>query len=161
MTNPQEGIIQNNAKQPPVSILPPEMVGVCSISGYRGSGKSFLASQADLPDNIAYFDFESKGAGINTQLNFGEYRALTQETSGDPLALYKATNMAFTSIPHNRFTVAVLDNVSPFELALNAEAANNAETYAQRYGLNLKNVKAGRFGGTRAIVNFMISDLCA
>ncbi len=151
------------------SILPPEMNGVMSITGFRGIGKSFLAAQADLPENILFLDFESKGAGIDAQLKFGSYRALTQEAGEDPQELYRATMEAIDSIPdigtdiptRGKFTVAILDNVSPFELALNAEAANNAEMYSKRYGLNLKNVKAGRFGGTKAIVNFMISDICA
>lgn len=144
-----------------LTILPSDINGVMTISGYRGIGKSYLASQADLPNNILFLDFESKGAGIDAQLEFGSYRALTQEAGEDPQALYRISYEAIETIKPNQFTVAILDNVSPFELALNAEAANNAETYATRYGLNLKNVKAGRFGGTKAIVNFMISDICA
>lgn len=131
------------------------------LSGYRGSGKSFLASQSDLPQNILFLDFESKGAGINAQLQFGSYRALTQEAGEDPQALYRVTMQVINEIPDSRYTVAIFDNVSPFEIAMNAEAANNARMYSQRYGLNEKNVKAGRFGGTKAIVNFMISDICA
>lgn len=143
------------------SILPPEMSGVMFLSGYRGSGKSFLASQSDLPDNILFLDFESKGAGINAQLDFGSYRALTQEAGEDPQALYRVTIQAINDIPDNRYTVAIFDNVSPFEIAMNAEAANDARMYSKRYGLNEKNVKAGRFGGTKSIVNFMISDICS
>jgi hypothetical protein len=137
------------------------MTGAMFISGYRGFGKSFLASQADLPDNIAFFDFESKGAGIDSQLNFGMYKALTQETEGEPMRLHAETFSTIAGIEPNRFTVAVFDNISPMEIAFNAYAATNAENLARLYGLNPKNVKANRFGGTRAIVNSMISDMCA
>jgi hypothetical protein len=153
MVNPVTGV--------KYSILPPEMQGVMFISGYRGYGKSFLASQADLPDNIAFFDFESKGAGINTQLNFGTYRAITQESGGDPLKLFDIAYTAFANLEKDRYTVVVFDNVSPFEVALNAQASNRADHFAERYGLNAANVKAGRFGGTRAVANFMISEVCA
>jgi hypothetical protein len=137
------------------------MVGVMFCSGGRGFGKSFLASQADLPDNIAFLDFESKGAGINTQLNFGMYKALTQESGGDPMRLHAETFSAVANLEKDRYTVVVFDNVSPMEIAFNAYASANADNLAEMYGLNAKNVKAGRFGGTRSIVNFMISDMCA
>lgn len=142
------------------SILPPEMHGVMSISGLRGFGKSFLASQADFPDNIIFIDFENKGEGIDAQLDFGGYHAPVQNAGADPLALYKGIQTIIDEIEKDRFTTLVFDNISPMELALNAEAANRAEFYAQKYGLNLKNIKAGRFGGTKAVVNFMISDIC-
>lgn len=141
------------------TILPPEMRGTMSITGLRGYGKSFLASQADLPNNIMFVDFENKGAGIDNQLQFGSYFAPVQESS-DPLSLYRNVQSIVDSIEQDRFTVLVFDNVSPLELALNAEASNNAEKYSKLYGLNLKNIKAGRFGGTKAVTNFMISDMC-
>lgn len=143
------------------SILPAEMAGVMFITGYRGVGKSFLASQADLPDNILFLDFESKGKGIDAQLNFGRYRALTQETDGDPMRLHAETFSTLANVEPNRFTVAIFDNVSPMEIAFNAYAADNADNLAKLYGLNAKNVKANRFGGTKPIVNSMISDMCA
>jgi len=140
------------------SILPPEMRGVMKITGYRGIGKSFLAAQADVPQNIAYFDFEQKGEGIHRQMNFGLYRALTREAKrGDPVDLYNVTMDAFANLEQDRYTVAVLDNISPLELAMNAEGRRGAREYAQEFGLNLKNILANRFGGTKSIVNFMIS----
>lgn len=141
------------------SILPAEMQGTMKLSGYRGIGKSFLAAQADAPDNIAFIDYESKGQGIHRQLNFGMYRALTQEAKqGDPIDLYNLSMDTFANLEQDRFTVVVLDNISPLELAMNAEGRRGAEGYAKEFGLNLKNVKANRFGGTRPIVNFMISS---
>ncbi len=143
------------------SILPPDMQGVMSISGYRGVGKSFLASQADLPQNIAFFDFESKGAGINSQINFGFYKPLTQMSAGSPMTLYQQTRNAINTLEQDKFTVVVLDNISPMEIAFNAEAKANAKHYCSQFGLNLKNVTNNRFGGTKSIVNFMISDMCS
>ena len=141
------------------SILPSEMTGVMKITGYRGIGKSFLAAQADAPENIAYIDLESKAQGIHRQLNFGMYRALTQEAKqGDPIDLYNLAMDTFTNLEQDKFTVAVIDNVSPLELAMNAEGRRGAKEYSEEFGLNLKNVMRGAFGGTKPIVNFMISS---
>lgn len=141
-----------------ISILPSEMRGVMFITGYRGIGKSFLAAQADAPENIAFFDFESKGAGIHSQLGFGLYRALTQEATRGPGQLYDVAMSTLDSLEQDKYTVAVLDNVSPLELALQAGARRNARQYAEEYGLNLKNMLAGRFGGFKPVVNHLISS---
>ena len=142
------------------SILPPEMHGVMRISGYRGIGKSFLAAQADLPDNIAYFDFESKGEGIDEQLDFGLYRAPMQDMS-DPIPMYQMLMSEFSSLEQDRYTVVVLDNISPFETALRAEAKSKAKHYADIYGLNAGNIIAGRYGGPSMVANIMIRDIAA
>ena len=140
------------------TILPSDMKGVMKITGYRGIGKSFLAAQADIPNNIAYFDYESKAEGMHHQLNFGLYRALNSEAEiGNPVDLYNISMDAFATLEKDRFTVVVLDNVSPLELAMNAEGRRGAKEYTQEFGLVLKNVMGGGFGGTKAIVNFMIS----
>lgn len=141
------------------SILPSEMIGVMKISGYRGIGKSFLAAQADAPENIAFIDFEQKGLGIHRQLNFGMYKALTSEaTVGDPISLYNLAMETFTTLEQDKFTVVILDNISPLERAMNAEGRRGAKEYSEEFGLNLKNVMRGSFGGTKPIVNFMISS---
>jgi len=143
------------------SILPGEMRGVAFFSGYRGIGKSFLAAQADLPKNIVFLDYENKGEGIDSQLSFGMYRAITQEAADrglGPLGVSQITTEIINQLPEDEYTVLVLDNISPLELGLNAEAARNAESYAKQYGLNYKNIVAGRFGGTKSIVNFLIGD---
>lgn len=145
------------------SILPAELRGVMFASGYRGIGKSFLAAQADLPRNIAFLDYEQKGRGIDVQLDFGLYLPVTQLTAGSgPIAVYDRTVQAISDLPDDTFTVLILDNISPLELGLNAEGKRHDERYARQYGLNLKNIRAGRFGGTRAIANYLISDhICA
>ena len=137
------------------------MTGVMSVSGYRGSGKSFLAAQADFPENIAVFDFENKGAGIDEQLKFGLYRPLVQECEGDPVKLYKKFSEEIDRLEQDKYTVLIIDNVSPLEVAMNAEVRTKPETYADRYGLNAKNIIANRYGGSKSVVNFMISDFAS
>jgi len=142
------------------SILPPELAGVCFITGYRGIGKSFLASQADLPSRIAFFDFESKGEGIDSQLHFGIYRALNQE-SKTPIEMYDLMIDLFENLEQDRYTIVVLDNIAPFELALGAEVVRNAKMYAEHSGMNAAKVKSNAYGQTHACVNLLISRMCA
>lgn len=147
---------------PNPSILPPQMRGVMFITGYRGLGKSYLASMADLPQNICFLDFEDKGEGIDSDLKFGLYRALTQEAVGSQgQGLFDIAWSCFRSIPKGRFTTVILDNIRPLEMAMNAEASSNARRYAQMYGLNEDKIKKNAWGQQGAVVNCMISDACA
>ena len=144
------------------SILPPQMQGVMFVTGYRGLGKSFLASTADLPQNICFLDFENKGEGIDSDLKFGLYRALTQEAVGSQgQGLFDITWGCFKSMPKDRFTTVILDNVSPLEMAMGAEAATNARKYADEYGLNADKIKKNAWGHQNSVVNCIISDACA
>jgi hypothetical protein len=141
------------------------MRGVMFISGYRGIGKSFLAAQADAPTNILYLDYEEKAEGINDQLGLGEYHSVYRDTlkNGKPdlVSLYTSTQDIIDSVPHGRFTVAILDNISPLEAGMKIEVQNNVTKYAKEFGLNAANVSAGRFGGASQAVNFMVtSRLC-
>lgn len=144
------------------SILPPEMRGVMFISGYRGVGKTFLAAQADIPSNVAFFDFEEKGSSLNAQLHFGLYRPLTQEVAelmgsdAGPGSLFPAITSAFSGLEKDRYTVAVLDNIKPLEDAARWAVEQNP----QRYGLNVGNVRSGRFGGAWPGVHYIVSNLC-
>jgi len=145
----------------PKSILPPEMRGVMFISGYRGVGKSFLASQADIPANVIYVDLEEKGSGIHEQLHFGSYRPLTREVAQEkgedagPGDLYPALTDTFSSIEQDRFTVAVIDNIKPLE-----DAARHAvEADPKKFGVSLSNVRSGRFGGAWPGVHYIVSNL--
>lgn len=147
------------------SILPSEMRGVMHISGYRGIGKSFLAAQADKPDNILYLDYEEKAEGIHDQLHLGSYHSVYRDTlrNGKPdlVSLYTSTQTIIDSIPQGRFTVAILDNISPLEAGMKIEVQNNVTKYTKEFGLNASNVSSGRFGGASAAVNFMVtSRLC-
>lgn len=132
------------------------------ISGYRGIGKSFLAAQADVPSNLAWFDMEEKGSGIHAQLNFGLYRPLTREVAqflgadAGPGQLFPAITQAFTSLEQDRFTVAVIDNIKPLEDAALWAVKENP----QRYGVDPRNARSGRFGGAWPGVHYIVSNLC-
>ena len=142
------------------TILPPELHGVMFVTGYRGIGKSFLASQADLPSRIAFFDFESKGAGIDSQLHFGLYRAFNQETR-NALEMYDAMYAAFSELEDGAYTVAVLDNIAHMELALQAEAIRNASRYGNEYGLDAGKIKRNAWGQLHACVNALLGATCS
>lgn len=145
-----------------LSILPGKFHGVCVIVGKRGSGKSWLASQFDDPSLTVMFNFDGdKGDGINDQLKFGEFHSVINEsfkTGGGPLGLWRAFESNVGNLPKDKFTVAIIDNVSPLELALKAEAARDTARYAREYGLNEANIRSGRFGGLSSVVNGLIPD---
>jgi hypothetical protein len=136
------------------------------ITGNQGTGKSFFASQADLPQNIEYFDFEEKGKGIDTQLTFGAFHSVQAEASDgkvnvNPLNIYDYTMEKIAEIEPGTRSVVVLDNVSPFETAINAEAIRNVDRYCKAFNLNKKNVLAGRYGGANAVKNYWIAEFVA
>lgn len=145
-----------------LSILPPQMVGVMFVTGKRGLGKSLLSSTADFPQNICFLDFENKGKGFDSDLHFGLYRALTQEAVGSQgKGLFNIAWDCFRSMPKDKFSVVILDNISPLEMAMGAEAVQNAKRYAQEYGLNADKIKKNSWGHKNAVVNCMIADACA
>lgn len=139
------------------SLLAPEIRGVMYIAGHRGVGKTFLASQADVPQNMEMWDFENKGEGVHNQLQFSRYLPLNRVVGG---VTYTAMMDAVNGIKPGT-TVVILDNAPEMEKAFRVEAKANAKRYADKYGLNADNIVAGRFGGASAAVNPMISDLCA
>lgn len=141
------------------TILPPEFTGVMFITGFRGAGKSYLASQTDLPQNIDFIDMENKGEGIDSQLNFGRYRALVQE-SDCPQTTFNLFKEVIDTISPDR-TVMVIDNISPLEIAMQTEGLRDPQFYANRYALNAKNIKSGAYGGAKAVVNPMLHELCS
>lgn len=147
------------------SILPLEMNGVIFLTGKRGVGKSFLASQFENPKRVIFFDFEEKAEGIHQQLQFGKYVSVTRnavEKGGSPLVMWDIMASEIANIPQDAYTTAVIDNVSMLELALRAEASRNVKTYVKDYGLNLVNVESGRFGGLSSVINFLVSEkVCA
>jgi hypothetical protein len=130
------------------------------VTGYRGVGKSFLASQADLPSRIAFFDFESKGQGINSQLHFGTYRAFNQE-SKSALQMWDLMHDTFGKLEMGKYTVAILDNIAHMELALAAEVVRNANKYADEYGLDAQKIKRNAWGQQHAAVNALLGATCS
>lgn len=141
------------------SILPKEFKGVMFITGRKGVGKSFLAAQVDIPDNVLYLDFESKSESIHNQLGFGSYHCITEEASGrGNVGIWDVFNKVVAAIPQDRFTVAVLDNISPLELAMKGEAIRGAHDYAKQFSLKESNILSGNMGGASAVVNYLITE---
>lgn len=144
------------------SILPNEMRGVMYISGLRGVGKSYLAVQADAPENLCFLDFEEKGSGINKMMPLGKYKSLTSEAAKrygatfKPIQLYDEIKRAFDEIESDRYTVLILDNISPFEEALKAEVKRNP----QAYGIDPRKAESGSFGGASPGVHYLVSGYC-
>ena len=151
----------NDKKVELESILPPDFNGgVVYISGKRGLGKSWLASQLEIPERVAFFDFEEKGQGIDAQLNFGLYTQPTVEASEkgtDPLYIWNSVQNTIEKMEFGRYTVAIIDNVSYLELALAGESRRNLREYVTQFGLNMANVTSGRFGGISSVVNNLVS----
>ena len=148
------------------TILPPEFAGTMKFTGYKGIGKSWLAAQADLPANMMFMDFDQKGEGINSQLRFGKFHSMQSEASkgeikSEPLVLFDYTMQVVNEIEQDRYTVVVLDNISPLEIAIRAEAIRHVDKYCKAFGLNKKNVIAGRYGGSNSIKNYWIGEFVA
>ncbi len=140
------------------SILLPEMKGVMFISGDRGKGKTTLAVQADFPWNIAFFDFEDKGEGYHSQLEFGYYKAISQ-AENNPLARGKALLEEINRLQPSKYTVAIFDNIRPLEDSLMALVTDNPKYYATLYGKLVDHVTLDKFGAKRGITNELISDV--
>ena len=140
------------------SILPSEMVGVTKVTGYRGVGKSYFASQIENPGLTVFFDFEAKGAGIDSQVHFGLYVPVTERASGGRLGVYDTFMKEIESLPSGKFTHCIIDNTAPLETAMRAEAARNAARYAKQFGMDAGNITANRYGGQGGVVNYLISE---
>lgn len=138
------------------SILLPEFKGVMFFSGYRGSGKTFLAAHAELPENIAFFDFdEGKGEGLHNQLDFGYYKPVEEN---EPL---KRADMFFwevANLEQGRYTTAIIDNVLPIEKAIQLSVFRDAKKWASIYGYKETDILADHYGKARGITNDLIGD---
>jgi len=140
------------------SILPPELKGVAKVTGYRGIGKSFFVSRLENPSLTAFFDFEKKGEGIDSQLHFGLYCPVTELAAGGALGVYDVFKKQIDELPKNKFTHCILDNSAPLELAMKAEASRNADKYAKQFGMDANNIRMNRYGGQSGVVNYLISE---
>jgi len=139
------------------SILLPEMKGVMFITGRRGKGKSYLASQADFPNNICFFDFEDKGEGIHNQLQFGHYKSFSQ-AENNPLSRGKFLLSEIEQLENNKYTVAIIDNIRPLEDSLMALVMDKPSDYAKLYGKETNSVIKDSYGARRGIANDLIGD---
>lgn len=139
------------------SILPSEMRGVCKVTGYRGRGKSFFASQIENPALTGFFDFEKKGEGIHGQLNFALYVPVTELASGTA-GVWDVFIREMEKIKENTLSHVVLDNTAHLETSMRAEAARHADDYARQFGMDAGNIRANRYGGQGGVVNYLISE---
>jgi hypothetical protein len=134
--------------------------GLMFISGWRGVGKSLLASQSDLPANIAFLDFEDKGRGWHEQLSFGLYHAPVMETGGkDYVKVWQLTEEIINDLEQDRYTVVVLDNISELERAITADVMAHPDVYAKRYGHQTSAVRKDSYGAARGCTNSTIAAL--
>ena len=140
------------------SILAPEERGVFKVSGYRGRGKSYFLSQMENPKLTAFFDFEKKGEGIDSQLDFGLYLPVTELAANSGVGVWDEFVKGINSIESGQYTHAILDNTAPLETAMRAEAARNADVYAKQFGMDAGNIRANRYGGQSGVVNYLISE---
>ncbi len=141
------------------SILSPDMKGVMFISGYRGIGKTFLAAHADFPANIAFFDFdEGKAEGLHNQLGFGYYKPVEER---EPLKRADMFQSEIEGLEQDKYTVAIIDNISQLEKALQAAVYRDAKKYADIYGYTVNNIMTDHFGKARGIMNDLIGDAIA
>ncbi len=144
------------------SILPKEFQGVCDITGQFGVGKSYFLAGADLPTNIAFFDYDDgKARGLHEQLGFGLYRNMTAEFAAEgPEALWDASVEAFKGLEKDRYTVAIIDNATKLMGACKVIVQRRSKYYSEQYGVPEKFIKRDTRGNARGIVNQLISVVC-
>lgn len=141
------------------SILSPDMKGVMFISGYRGMGKTFLAAHADFPKSIAFIDFdEGKAEGLHNQLGFGYYKPVEER---EPLKRADMFQAEIEGLEQNKYTVAIIDNISHLEKALQAVVYRDAKKYAEIYGYTVSDIMKDSYGKARGIMNDLIGDAIA
>lgn len=133
------------------------------FSGVKGVGKSYLAASLDRPDNVICFDFESKGELAHAQLGYGKYVdmvALVSERKRTfkhkPQDMFEVLETEILSVPKNRYTVMILDNIDPLQQAVHAEVVGKAISY----GLNPAKAQAGSFGEDWRGTNNLVSNIC-
>ncbi len=128
------------------SVAPPEVTGVCVISGLWGFGKTTLAMTCEDPQLVTMIDFDQKSASKAKALGI-EYHSPADMGLDDPLdynldkalAWFKET---ITNLQNGKTTL-IIDNGSPVEDAFRALVAKDPV----RYGVKPANVSSGAFGG--------------
>lgn len=130
------------------SVLPPELENVMLITGFRGSGKSYLAATADNPKRIVYLDYESKGKSLDKQLGFGFYSSIYDEVVDACGRLvdhevYKRTWQILEAMPRDKYTVVVFDNIGALQRGMVAEVKDSPA----RWGVDQQKALTGAMGG--------------
>lgn len=144
-----------------LTIVPPELKGTVLVTGELGIGKTTFALTAELPERTAMVDLDEKGYGIAVeQMGIGEYFAPTTETS-EPWKVYELFDAWLTDLPQDKFTTAVIDNISVFEDGLRQHIVRKASHYAEKFNIPEKNILSGSFGGANTPANKILSEIIA
>ena len=143
------------------SILPADFNGVMDVTGAFGIGKTWLAVEADLPQNVVLFDYDhGKGAGLDAQLNLGLYMDMTKAVIGKPgAALWEHSMKVFSELPQDKFTVAVLDDATTLMKSCKVYVQSHAALYQTEYGIRSDFIERDTQGNARGIVNMEISKV--
>jgi hypothetical protein len=91
-------------------------------------------------------------------LNFGYYKPVTENT---PLARATMFLSEIEKLPQDKSTVAIIDNISSLEKAIQALVYQDAERYANVYGYTVPDIMKDSFGKARGIANDLIGDMIA
>lgn len=144
------------------SILPAAMKDLIFITGKPGTGKTTFALTVENPNNVLFLDFESKGAGLASQLPGMNYFAPLEDCtrlSGDvaysPRAPWDRTLQIIKAIPQGRFTTVVLDNCAWIQSA----AADLVTQDPIPWGVSAAAVKTSSYGGVWPGVGRAIGSL--
>jgi hypothetical protein len=142
------------------SILPTAVRVMALFTGFRGTGKSTLAATADCPQNICFLDYEQKGRELHKQLGFGYYESITDTVTAKAgrvinIELFRRTWQIIESLPKDRFTVLVLDNINELQRGMEAEVKDRPA----RYDVDQQKALSGAWGGAWPGVHTLVSSI--
>ena len=144
------------------SILPDVVKDLIFITGKPGTGKTTFALTVENPSNVLFIDFESKGAGLASQLPGINYFApledctrLTGDVAYSPRAPWDRTLQIIKAIPPGRFTTVVLDNCAWIQSA----AVEMVSQDPTPWGVSVAAAKTSSFGGVWPGVGKAIGSL--
>jgi hypothetical protein len=141
------------------SILHPMMDGLFVLSGLQGGGKTTLAMTVEHPDLSAVLDFDLKGQKKAKGYGIERYYAPNFMTPDqDPLTYEPQKIVDWTMKVLKEIggiTNLVIDNATALEAGLGYLVEKNPAYY----GLNAKNVAAGRYGGPNPGVTLLWLNL--
>lgn len=140
-----------------------ELHGVVFVTGPRGIGKTLFGVSADLPENIIFLDWESKGQTWHEQLNFGAYIDVPACTAAKHAGKNPGAKEQWAyvreqvdAIPNGKFHVCVIDTVGDFERSLGGEITANPATYGVK-----PTQQGGGFGGIYPAMSLQVANFLA
>ena len=144
------------------SILHQDLCDVIIVTGERGKGKTTFCLGAEVPQNVLFLDYESKGSSLATQLPGITYFAPLEDCTrqfgiGFPKrTVWDRTVQIANAIPQDRFTTVIIDNGS----WLQEGVAAMIEDDPAAWGVKASSVQTGAYGGPwpgvkKAIASFL------